>query len=38
MWPVLPERDTLLPVLSSIEDADGAVEVLRVPEPLHQAA
>lgn len=33
-----PERDTLLPVLSSIEDADGAVEVLRVPEPLDQAA
>ena len=33
-----PERDTLLPVLSSIEAADGAVEVLRVPEPLNQAA
>lgn len=33
-----PERDTLLPVLSSIEDGDGAVEVLRVPEALNQAA
>ena len=33
-----PERDTLLPVLSSIEDGDGAVEVLRVPDALNQAA